>query len=326
MTLNIRGFTADLADGKRWERCSTINRLREFHFLFEFIDPHAISNRLEHEILNSFSSSFWCETKKWYVVITTHYICTISCFNDQLLSSAITLRLSTSPDHRWFYKKIKQMKIDSSNSLADLHQFPNLEQLDFPNANIPVSILEHTCLRHLIFHQSIAPAILNEIIRHHPHIDHLTLAQNDFQQLLPWKSIRYLYFHSPVIFKHRTQIKELSRVFPFIRQLFIHLHSLKILAQIIDSFHGLENAIFVGRETSKPISSEWLSENTRLNSDAYSFTCRSESKRFLVWISNTVSVSLSIDYEFFYVFLGDPNRSVERENRRGFGINSRSIK
>lgn len=286
---------SDLADGKRWEMCSTINRLRQFHFLLEFIDPHTNFNRLENEILTSFSNSFWQETKKWYVVITTHYICTVSCFNDQLLPSAVSLRLSTSPDHRWFYKKIKQMKIDSNHSLVDLHQFPNLEQLEFSDGNIPVSILEHTHLRHLIFHQPIDPTILNQIIKHHSHIDHLTLVQNDFQHLLPWKSIRYLYFHSSVVFKHRTKIKELSHVFPSIRRLLIHLHSPKTIAQIIDSFRCLENGIFELREASKSISPEWLSENTRLNNDVYSFTCRNDSKRFLVWISNTVSSIIIID-------------------------------
>ena len=294
LTLNIRGLATDLADGKRWEMCSTLERLQIFHFLFEFTDAPVTSNRLENEIFTSFSGSFWRETKKWYVVLTTHYICRTSCFNDQLFPSCILPLLSTSPDHRWFYNKMKQVKIIPTNPSVDLHQFPNLVQLNFSDAYIPLSILGYTRLRHLIFHQSIAVKTLDEILRHHPYIDRLTLAQNDVHHLSPWKSIRYLYFQDSVDFKHRAQIKELSRVFPSIRHLLIHLHSNKFIASIIDSFYHLENGIFELRELSKPISSEWLRENTRLHHDVSSFTCRNESKRFLVWISNTVSYHRSI--------------------------------
>ena len=274
LTLNIRGLSDKLADGDRWESCATIRRLQKFHFLIEFVDTPINPN----EIFNSFSSPFWREIKKWYVVITTHYICTVSCFTDQLLPSSTSPPLTTSPDHRWFYRQTKQIKVNQNNSRIDLHQFPNLKQLDFSDENIPLSMIGYSRLRHLIFHQPISSDILNEILKHHSHINHLTLSQNDVHQLSSWKSIHYLHFQDSIQFKHRTQIKELARVFSSIKQLSIHLNSTKLIPQIIDSFHRLENAIFHFRELLKPIAPEWLKE-----------TYRSEPNRVLVWISNTVS-------------------------------------
>lgn len=308
LALNICGLATELADGQRWEMCSTIIRLRIFYFIFQFTDASATFNRIENEIFSSFSSSFWRETKKWYVVITPHYICRTSRFHDQLFPFCNSPPLSTSPDHRWFYNKMKQLKIISTNPSVDLQQFPNLVQLDFSDAHVPLSILGYTRLRHLIFHQPIALETLDEIIKYHPHIDHLTLAQKDVHHLSPWKSIRYLYFQDFVNFKHRAQIEELSRIFPAIRHLWIYLRSNKFIASIIDSFHQLEHGIFEYREFSKPISSEWLRENTRLHQDIFSFTCRSESKKCLVWISNTVSHHRSLSTIALFCLSSRPYR------------------
>jgi hypothetical protein len=295
--LNIRGLADDLADGNRWETGSTINRLRKFHFFIEFDDAPI---NLNH-IFNSFFTTFWREMKKWYVVITTHHIYTISCFNDQVFYSSTSPLLSTSPDDQWFYSKIKRIKIEKNNSSINLNRFPNLKKLDFSDENIRLPLNQYSRLRHLIFHQTISPETLNDILTQNPHIDHLTLSQTDFHQLCSLKTIHYLHLQDSIKLINRTQMKELIRVFPLIKQLFIHLNSVKFICQIINNFHRLENALFHFRTLIKPISQEWLKENTRLNNETYSFTCRSEPNRFLIWISNSVSRKQSIVTDFFYI-------------------------
>jgi hypothetical protein len=289
LTLNIRGLSDHLADGYRWETCSTIIHLRKFHFYIEFVNAPIDPNR----IFNSFFTPFWREIKQWYVVITTHDIYTISCFNDQLFHAFTSPQLSTSPDDHWFYSKVKRIKIDKDNSSVDLSLFPNLKKLHFSDENIRLDLNSYSHLRHLIFQQSISPEILHNILTHNPRIDHLTLAQIDLHQLLPLKTIHYLQLQDSIKLTNRTQIKQLIRVFPMIKQLFIHLNSIKFICLIINHFPRLENAIFNLPILTKPIPQEWLRENTRLDHEVYSFTCRSEPNRFLIWISNSVSDELA---------------------------------
>ena len=140
--------------------------LRKFNFIIEFDDYLLIQIEI-NQILNSFSTSFWRDIKKWYVAITTHNIYTISCFNDQLFISSISPPLSTSPNNRWFYSKVKRIKIDKNISLINLNQFYNLEKLDLAEENILLSIRninQFSHLRHLIFHQSISNIILGNIL------------------------------------------------------------------------------------------------------------------------------------------------------------------
>jgi hypothetical protein len=290
--LNIRGLSDYLANGNLWQTCPTINGLRKFNFIIEFDDSPINLNRIDNQILYSFSTPFWQDIKKWYVAITPQHMYTISCFNDQLFHSSTLPPLSTSPDNHWFYVKTKQIKIDKNLSSTNLHRFHNIEKLEILEENIRLSIdsiNQFTHLRHLIFHQSISNIILSNILIHNPHIDHLTLSQNDFNQLFPLKTIHYLYFQDLIQISHRTQIKDLCQVFPFVKQLFINLNSRRFICQIINNFHYLENIVFNFHELIKPISQEWLKENTRLNNNIYSFTCRNEPNRFLLWISNSVS-------------------------------------
>jgi hypothetical protein len=151
------------------------------------------------------------------------------------------------------------------------------------------NINQFTHLHHLIFHQSISNTILHNILRNNPQITHLTISQNNFNQLVPLKTIHHLYFHDSIKISHRTQIKELCRVFPSIKQLFIYLNSIRLICYLIDNLYQLENAIFNFHTLTKPIPKEWIKENTRLDNNIYSFTCRSEPNRFLLWISNSVS-------------------------------------
>jgi hypothetical protein len=290
--LNIRGLSDHLADGNRWETCSTIINLRKFHFIIEFDDAPINPTRITNQIFHSFSTPFWRESKKWYVAITTHHIYTISCFDKQSLIPSITPPLSTSPDNRWFYSKVQQMKIEKNNSPINLNQFHHLERLDLAEESLILSIdnfNQLTHLRHLILHQSISNEILGKILTHNPHIDHLTLSQNNFNQLFPLKTIHYLHLQDSIKIRYRRQIKELSRVFPSVKQLFIHLHSIRLISGIMNRLPCLENVVFHFQELTKSISPEWLKENTRLDERIYSFKCRSESNRFLLWISNSVS-------------------------------------
>ncbi|CAF3422254.1 unnamed protein product [Rotaria sp. Silwood1] len=292
LTLNICGSTDNLADGYRWETCSTIIRLRKFNFIIEFIDPFIDDNRAMHEILESFSTCFWRDIKKWYVVVTTHNVYTISCFDDQLFIVPTTSSpLCTSSDNRWFYSKTKRIKIGKNISSINLNRFYNLERLDLFDENKLLSIYninQFIHLRHLIIYQTISNKILGNILKHNSNIDHLTLSQNNFHELSPLENIHYLKIECIIKFTNRTQIKELSRIFPCVERLFIHVNSIRLICQIINDFHHLGNGVFQFNDITKPISKEWLKENTRLNNKTYSFTCRSESHRFLIWISNSV--------------------------------------
>ncbi|CAF3908218.1 unnamed protein product, partial [Rotaria sordida] len=101
-------------------------------------------------------------------------------------------------------------------------------------------------------------------------------------------NIHYLHIENIIKFTNRTQIKELCRIFPCVQRLFIHVNSIRLICQIINGFHHLENGIFQFNGIIKPISNEWLKENTRLNNKTCSFTCRSEPNKFLIWISNSI--------------------------------------
>ncbi|CAF3814433.1 unnamed protein product [Rotaria sordida] len=292
LTLNIRGSADNLADGYRWETCSTIIRLRKFNFIIEFQDPFTDDSQVMNEILKSFSTSFWRDIKKWYVAITTHNVYTISCFNDQLFIIPTTsLPLSTSFDNHWYYSKTKRIKISKNISSINLNQFYNLERLDLFDENkllLIDNINQFIHLRHLIIHQNISNKILCNILKHNSNIDHLTLSQNNFHQLIPLENIHYLHIENIIKFTNRTQIKELCRIFPCVQRLFIHVNSIRLICQIINGFHHLENGIFQFNGIIKPISNEWLKENTRLNNKTCSFTCRSEPNKFLIWISNSI--------------------------------------
>ncbi|CAF3000444.1 unnamed protein product [Rotaria sp. Silwood2] len=292
LTLNIRGSADNLADGHRWETCSTIIHLRKFNFIIEFTDSFMDDNRTANEILKSFSTPFWRDIKKWYVAITTHNVYTISCFDDQLFIVPTTSSpLSTSSDNHWFYSKTKRIKIDKNISSINLNRFYNLERFDVFDENKLLSIdniNQFIHLRHLIIHQAISNTILGNILKHNSNIDHLTLSQNNFPQLFPLENIYYLHIENIIKFTKHAQIKELGRIFPCVQRLFIHVNSIRLMCQIINDFHHLGNGVFQFNDIIKPISKEWLKENTCLNNKTCSFTCRSESNRFLIWINNSV--------------------------------------
>jgi hypothetical protein len=242
-----------------------------------------------NKILTSFSTNFWRDIKKWYVAITPYNIYTTSCFNEQLFLPSIFPPVSTSSNNQWFYSKIKKLKIDKNISLINLKHFNNLETLDFIEQNIHLPINQFSHIRHLIFHQSISNTILNNIFKSNLYIDHLTLSQNDFNQLFPLKTISYLHIQDSIQISNRIQIKQLCRVFPSIKQLSINLNSIKLICHIINNLYQLENSIFNFHELTKHISQDWIKENTRLGNNTYSFTCRNESNRFLLWISNSIT-------------------------------------
>ncbi len=292
LTLHIRGSADQLANGNYWETCSTIIRLRKFDFIFEFEHPFVDSTRDISQIFNSFSTSFWRDSKKWYVAVTTHNIYTISYFNEQLYIPSTSLLLSTSPSDHWFYSKVKRIKIEKNISSINLNHFYNLETLDLSEESIILSIRninQFTHLRHLIIHQAVSNAILGNILTHNPHINHLTLSQNDFKQLIPLENIHCLHLQDSIKITSRTQMTALCRVFPSVKRVFVDLNSVQLLSQIIDDLHHLENGIFHFDKIIKPISQEWLKENTRLDDNTSSFTYRNEPNRFLLWINNSVS-------------------------------------
>ena len=293
--MTIRGAASYLADGTHWEACPTIFHLRKFNFLFEFKDPLKDEDRTIDLIFNSFSTPFWQKLKKWYVAVTTHNVYTISCFNDQLIMSPTLTIFSTSPDNYWYYSKVKRIKIDDNILPINLNLFYNIEKLDITEENLLLSIdniNRFIHLRHLIFHQSVSNAILGNIIKNNPNIDHLTLSNSSFNHLTPLENVYYLNLQNSIKLTDRAHIKELCRIFPNIEQLYVHLHSRRLLCQLINSFHRLENGIFQFPKVIKPISDDWLKEHTRLLQDTCSFTYRSESNRFLLWISNTVSMKI----------------------------------
>ncbi|CAF5182161.1 unnamed protein product, partial [Rotaria sp. Silwood1] len=147
-------------------------------------------------ILKSFSTCSWRDIKKWYVVVTTHNVYTISCFDDQLFIVPTTSSpLCTSSDNRWFYSKTKRIKIGKNISSINLNRFYNLERLDLFDENKLLSIYninQFIHLRHLIIYQTISNKILGNILKHNSNIDHLTLSQNNFHELSPLENIHYL--------------------------------------------------------------------------------------------------------------------------------------
>lgn len=292
--MNIRGSSDNLADGYRWETCSRINALEKFHFIIEFNNAPINLHRAINQILKSFSTTFWHDLKKWYVAITTHCLYTISSFNEQLFSTTHLPPLSTSPTNFWFYSKIQTFKLNKNLSLNNLQQYSNLKRLIIIDEINLLTInklqqQQFSQLRHLIFHQPISNQILNNILQNNPFIDHLTLSHNNFNQLNPIKTISYLYFQDTIQFHHRIQIKNLSQIFPSIKQIFLHINSIKLIIYLIDCCHYLENGIFNFDQLTKPITYDWIRENTRLiNINRFSFTCRNESNRFLIWISNCI--------------------------------------
>jgi hypothetical protein len=295
LTLNIRGSVNNLADGHRWETCPSIIRLEKFRFFIEFKHPLADPNRAIQQIFDSFSTSFWCHLKKWYVVVTEYNIYTISCFNDQVFVPSTSPPLSTSPNYHWYYSNCKRIKINKTTSLINLNQFRKLERLDLSEENILSSIRninQFSRLRHLIIHQTISNIILGNILTRNPHIDHLTLSKGDFNQLFSIENIHYLHLQDSIQIQNRTQTKDLCRVFPSLKRLFVHINSAKLICQMIDGLHYLENGIFYLHRITKPISQEWLKETTRLAHSTCSFTCRNEPSRFLLWISNSVSIKI----------------------------------
>jgi hypothetical protein len=299
LTLNIRGVADHLADGKRWETCPTIINLEKFNFIIQFKDPFTSPNQTISQLFDSFCTSFWIDYKKWYIAITTHYVYTISCFDNQLFHSPMSMPLSSAPDNHWFYSKTKGIKIETYPSLIYLNRFNNLEKLDLSEENILLSINnihQFAHLRHLIFHQSISSRILGSILKQSPHINHLTLTQNDFNRLYPLENIQYLHFHESIKLTNRIQVKQLSRVFPSIKRLSIQLNSLRLICQLIDHFHHLENGIFDCHEIIEPLSQEWLTANTRFRNHKYSFTFRAEPHRLLLWINNSVRTKFIENY------------------------------
>ncbi|CAF1607607.1 unnamed protein product [Adineta steineri] len=300
LTLNIRGSVDEIANGYHWEKCSTIASLKKFDFIFEFELSSANSTHVMDQIFTSFSTPFWRDVKKWYVAITSHNVYTISCFDDQLFVSSTSSPLTTSPDDSWFYSKVKRIEIDRNTSIMNLHHFHKLERLDVLEEKLFLSIShmnKFTFLRHLSFHQSISYTILNEILTYNPNINQLTISQIDFNQLLPLKTIHYLYLEDSIKITNRTQIKELHRIFPSIKQLSIYLNSIQFICQIINDFHQLENIVFHFYTIIKPISYQWLKSNTRLNKNSCSFTYQNESQEILLWINNSISSTIHSEHK-----------------------------
>ncbi|CAF3641448.1 unnamed protein product [Adineta steineri] len=300
LTLNIRGSVNEIANGYHWEKCSTIASLKKFDFIFEFELSSANSTQVMDEIFTSFSTPFWRDIKKWYVAITSHNVYTISCFDDQLFVSSTSSPLTTSPDDSWFYSKVKRIEIDKNTSIINLHHFHKLERLDLLEEKLFLStshMNKFAFLRHLSFHQCISNTILNEILTYNPNINHLTLSQIDFNQLLPLKTIHYLYLEDSIKITNRTQIKELHRIFPTIKQLSIYLNSIQLICQIINDFHQLENIRFHFYTIIKPISYQWLKNNTRLNKNSCSFTYQNESQEILLWINNSMTSTIHSEGE-----------------------------
>ncbi|CAF1934510.1 unnamed protein product [Rotaria magnacalcarata] len=292
LTLNVRGLAENLANGYLWETCSAIIRLRTFHFIIEF-DNHPLIDQSElvDEIFRSFSTPFWLDVKKWYIFITTHGIYTTSCYDEQAFILPTFPPLSTSPDCNWFYSKTKRIQLDDNILLKNLNKFYNLEQLDLSDEHLLSSIdniNQFIHLRHLIIHENISNKILGDILLHNPHINHLTISQNNFNQLFPFKTIRYLHIQNTIKIKNRTQIKQLSRIFPSIRRLFMHVSSMRLIYRIINSFQHLDNGVFECQEKIQFMLPEWLKENTRLKHNTCSFTWRREQNKFLLWINDSI--------------------------------------
>ncbi|CAF4433231.1 unnamed protein product [Rotaria socialis] len=296
LTLNVRGSAENLANGYLWETSSTIIRLRTFHFIIEF-DHHPLIDQSElvDEIFRSFSTPFWLDIKKWYIFITTHGIYTISCYDEQAFILPTFPPLSTSPDYKWFYSKTKRIKLDNNILLKNLNKFYNLERLDLSDEHLLSSIdniNQFIHLRHLVIHKNISNKILGDMLLHNPHINHLTISQNNFNQLFPFKTIRYLHIQNTIKIKNRTQIKQISKIFPSIRRLFIHVSSMRLIYQIINGFQHLDNGVFECQEKIQFMLPEWLKGNTRLKHNTCSFTWRREQNKFLLWINDSIEPSV----------------------------------
>ncbi|UJR32961.1 hypothetical protein I4U23_020424 [Adineta vaga] len=290
LTLNIRGSVNQLANGKRWETCSTIISLKNFNFIFEFEHPLLDTSPELHDILQSFSTSFWLDLKKWFVIITNNRVYTITCFDNQLFHSSTHPPLSTSPDDQWFYSKVKRINIDKNTSFNNLHRFHKVEKLDLIEESIFFlsipNINQFVYLHYLILHQSISSAIISRILRTSSHINHLTLSEFDYDERFRFQTIHNLHLQESIRILNRTQIKLLSRIFPSIKHLSIYINSIQLIYSIIDHFHHLENVIFRFQKFIKPILQELLKDHTHLGNNTSSFTCRTEENIFSVWISN----------------------------------------
>lgn len=291
LTLNIRGLAHDLADGFRWETCSSITPLNKFNFIIELIEPLMNETESIDEIFRSFSTPFWLEIKKWYVAVTAYSIYTISCFDEQSFISPNSLPLTTSPNYHWFYSKTKHIKVDNDTSLVHLKDFHHLERLDLSEEQLLLSIPninQFAHLRRLIIRQNASNSILGDILAQNPQINYLTISLNNFNQLFPLENVHYLHIENTIKIVHRSQIKYLCRIFPSIKRLFISVNSPRLICHIINGFQNLGNVVLHLPRKRKSISEEWLIENTRLRDNKCSFTYRFETNRFLLWINNSV--------------------------------------
>ncbi|CAF0913349.1 unnamed protein product [Adineta ricciae] len=290
LSLNIRGSSNELANGTRWETCPTIVSLTKFAFSFEFVPSLVDSPERIHDIFVSFCSYFWREFKKWYVIVTVDKIYTITSFDNHEFLECSCPPLSTAPNDQWFYSKVKRIKLDKQIPFNNLNLFSKLEILDVPNEStlsLLLNVNQFAYLRHLILRQSFLNETAQIFLTRNSHIDRLTLLQFDYTELFVFPTIRYLYLEESIRILTRTQIKILSRTFPSLTSLVIHLNDFQLVYTIIDRFLHLQNGIFHFYKLTKPISQQSLKQHTHLEYTASSFICRTESKKFVLWINNS---------------------------------------
>ena len=298
LTLNIRGSATDLAMGNHWETCSSIIGLRDFQFHVKFCQtPLDLPSSTIQDIFDSFSTPFWCQVKKWHVIVTPTTVCTSSFLDDQLWIGPSYSPLSTFTNDQYPYEHIKQIEVDAETPLDILKRFQYLEQLVLVDDSLLLSfeyLHQFIHLRHLICHRTISNAAVGKVLSHTSHIDRLTLSNTDFNQLSPLHTIRCLSLLKGPPIKHRTQIRKLCRAFPSLKRLSMSIHCVDLMCPIVDHLEQLENAQFCLTEKPKPLTAEWFRENTRLGQHSITFTYRQEGNAVLLWIGHPVRCSIAL--------------------------------
>ena len=297
LTLVLRGSTKDLGDGRRWETCSSIMGLRDFQFSLEFThSSQNLSSETIRKMLDRFSTPFWCRQKKWYVIVTSTKIQTISFVDDQLWINPSYLPLSTLAHDDWLFTHTKQVEVDRKTPLHILNKFQSLEQLVLLDDSLLFSfdyLHRFLHLRHLICHRSLSNTVIGKILSHTSHIDRLTLSNIDFRQLSPLYTIRCLCLRNHPPMKHRTQVRALCRAFPCLERLSMFIHCLQLSCPIVNSLEKLGNAVFYLTVKTKSLTPDWFKENTRLGQ--HSVTYRYERNILLLWIGHTVRFRSTIE-------------------------------
>lgn len=297
LTLVLRGSAKDLGDGHRWETCSSVIGLRDFQFSFEFTPSSLdLSSETIRKMLDRFSTPFWCRVKKWYVIVTSHKIQTVSFVDYQLWINPSCLPLSTLAHDQWLCTCAKQVEVDRKAPLYTLNQCRSLEQLVLLDDSLLFSfdyLHRFLHLRHLICHRSLSNTVIGKILSHTSHIDRLTLSNADFHQLAPLYTIRSLTLRNHPPMKHRTQVRALCQTFPCLERLSMFIRCLALSCPIVDSLEKLGNAVFYLTEKTKSLTPEWFKDNTRLAQ--YSVTYRHERNMLLLWIGHPVRFRSTIE-------------------------------